>query len=82
MSEPEYDEKTCVTAGELRARGVPVPEDIPDVAWVPRASLVVKTGEAKMGDEPGKIVLSLAVEFTAPFRWLELSCTIEDGSAA
>jgi len=31
-----YDPGSCVTAGELRAAGVPVPAEMPDAAWAPR----------------------------------------------
>jgi hypothetical protein len=34
----EYDEVTCITAAELRWMGIAVPEDTPDVAWIPRAA--------------------------------------------
>ena len=37
--EPEYDERTCITARELRAGGVGLPEEIPSCAWVPRAAV-------------------------------------------
>ncbi len=34
-----YDEAMCITAGQLRAVGITVPEKIPDYAWVPRRSV-------------------------------------------
>lgn len=39
MTDNEYDSEKCVTAGELRQLGIPIPEGIPDVAWVPRTAL-------------------------------------------
>lgn len=77
----EYDEATCVTAGELRAVGLSIPENIPDCAWVLRSSIrislknieVVSTGPDKLADPH----IGLTVEFTQPFNWISIDFTIE-----
>lgn len=69
MSEAEYDERTCVTAGELRARGIDVPKEIPDVGWVPRESI---RGSFKAGGVEGDTLHGVTtIEFTEPFRWID-----------
>ena len=80
MSEPEYDEQTCLTAGELRSMGLVVPEEIPDVAWVPKDS--VKIGEGRnttwAGSGPRVIKVSMSIRITEPFRWVEATL-VPDG---
>jgi hypothetical protein len=39
MTEPKYNEETCIHAGELRAMGFEIDERIPDCAWVHRSAL-------------------------------------------
>lgn len=76
-----YDPSVDITAGEIRAMGWPVPEDIPDCAHTPRSSLRWKSGGAKMDEsDPGKIVFSLGLEFTMPFQWISITATIDDNA--
>jgi len=74
--EPEYDPKLHVTAAELRAAGISVPENIPDAAWVLRSSIVpaVTVHDPAKGP-PDVMSATLRLEFTAPFRWVELNVT-------
>lgn len=69
----EYDEATCITAAELRAQGWPLGDDVPDCAWVPRGSmrLAAVMPQRMEGDT---VHVTMEVEFTAPFRWVE--CTV------
>lgn len=76
MSAPEYDEVTCVTAGELRARGFDVPKDIPDCGWVSRASMRVTPGKATGDATTGRLNVDFTVDFTEPFRWVTANVTI------
>ncbi len=70
MSEPEYDEATCITAKELRAKGIAVPAEIPDPAWVRRAS--IRSNHVAVlppGSRDGKEhFVDFGVRFTEPFR--------------
>lgn len=73
----EYDPETCLTAGELRATGAHVPENIPDCAWVPRCSVVVRRPPSVDIDpiDPTIIRVDTTMEFTAPFRWIKVEAT-------
>ena len=71
----KYDAATCITAGELREVGHMIPLTIPDVAWVPRSSLVLEsnlstTSDARQGDS-GSITWDMALYIAAPFKWVE-----------
>ena len=77
----EYDEALDVTAGELRDRGVPIPESIPDCAWTPRDSLqpvVVEDLDRTPEDSASRNVrrVRLELKFEQPFRWLHVSGTV------
>lgn len=69
MSEPEYDPETCATAGELRAAGYPIPENVPDCGWIRRSAIRLgpNSGVSVKGS---RINVSLPVTFTEPFRWV------------
>lgn len=59
----EYDPGTCVTAEELRAMGLDLPETVPDCAWLPRASVKVGTGRARFDPEDrSRILVPVTVE--------------------
>jgi len=63
----DYDPKTCVTAEELRAMGVVFDADVPDCAWVPRASLVPDPGSCVLkADEPW---LKARIRVGPRFKW-------------
>lgn len=36
----DYDEVTCITAGELRSMGINIAAEVPDVGWVKRSSVI------------------------------------------
>lgn len=65
-------DQEIVTAAELRERGIPVPDQIPDVAWVPRWSVRWTDPKCELGDTPHSIRLRMTVDFLVPFRWVEL----------
>jgi hypothetical protein len=74
----EYDEVTCITAAELRWMGIAVPEDTPDVAWIPRAALRVESFKLTHATDHGATVHGTAsVTFLTPFRWVECQVTID-----
>lgn len=75
VTEPEYDERTCVTAGQLRAQGWPLPSHIPGCAWIPRGSmrLAAVLPEALDGDT---LHATMEVEFLVPFRWVDATVTM------
>lgn len=71
MSAPEYDEATCITAAELRAQGIAVDEEVPDLAWVRRDSIRYRHG-AVVREAGGRFSTTIGVEFTEPFRCIEI----------
>jgi hypothetical protein len=82
MTDEEYDEVTCITAGELRAQGFPILESIPDCGWIHRHSMRFHPGKCELyADDSTRIHVSISVEYTEAFRWIEFSITIdnEDG---
>ena len=78
MSEPEHDEQTCISAGELRGMGVAVPPDIPDCAWVPRSAIRIGPIEKSYVTEAGESRCTFGVDFVEPFRWISLDVMLED----
>ena len=77
--EGEYNERTCITAGELRAMGAQVPDSIPDCGWVPKHTM--KFGEPAVSmDEVDSMMLHVntPVTFTAPFRWVSVDIALGD----
>ncbi len=73
MPDFTVDENARVSAGELREMGVAVPEDVPDCGWVPRASLRIGDVTSASLGENGLPNLHISIEFTEPFRWVEVS---------
>jgi hypothetical protein len=73
-----YDPRTCITARELReVWGLPVPELIPDVAWIERAAMRVSLKDVQDGEAGDKnLILNFRVEFHQPFKWLEASFVV------
>ena len=77
----EYDPETCLTAVEIRALGVELPENIPDIAWVPRWAMRTELGEASDGDTPGSV--TIRISFLVPFAWIELRFQVDaDGNVS
>lgn len=75
MSECEYDERTCITAGELRALGLAIPASIPDPGWVRRASIRWLPGKCTSTAQDlreGRFSISMQAEFTEPFEWISI----------
>lgn len=79
MSE-EYDEVTCVTAGELRAMGLAVPASIPDVGWVPRSAVQITHGRPRLDADGVTLHIESTVTFAVPFRWVEAAVRVEISS--
>lgn len=73
MSIEEYDPETCVTAGELRARGITLPDSIPDVGWAPRSSVHISPCVTRI--EGDTLHVEWTVTFEEVFRWI--SCKVE-----
>lgn len=71
-----YDAKTCVTAGELRAAGFTIPDDIPNVGWVPRRS-ITWDGDVSVEEIDHKLRASVTLRFTEPFRWIMAAFKME-----
>ena len=72
----EYDPATCITAGDLRQLGFPIPEGVPDVAWVPRMAFFSAFQSAEAGPD-GSMNLKFNVRFTHPFRWIQVDFTVD-----
>lgn len=75
----EYDPATCITAGELRAVGVPVPDNIPDCGWVPRWAWTFKAepAEHQAAQSPDVISMEVSHRFSEPFRWVDVKALVE-----
>lgn len=71
----EYDEANCITAGQLRAMGAKLSETIPDCAWVPRQA--VHLGDCSAKSDGLRVNISFKCSVSAPFRWVEVSGTLE-----
>jgi hypothetical protein len=68
----------CITAGELRAMGCCIPQNIPDCAWISRASLKYNVGNAyNADDEPTVYHIPIEIDFLEPFKWIDVNITIE-----
>jgi len=76
MSEREYDACLDITAGELKALGYPIPDDIPNCAWVPRTALKVTAGKAEYGPDKDTVHFDMVLTLEVPFRWVEINFTI------
>lgn len=74
MNTPEYDPRTCITAGELRAGGATIRDEVPDCAWVPRWAIRWEP-KASLADAPGTIAVDLRAILSEPFRWIEITIT-------
>ena len=80
MSEPTYDARTCITAGELREMGVPVSKEVPDCAWVPLRAIRHIPNSVKVEDKGGgKMACEWKIEVSEPFRWVEASFLVGKG---
>ena len=74
----EYDETTCITAGELRTAGIAVPATIPDCGWVPRSSIKYGTAKASGDVAAGRLSVSIPIEFTVPFQWILVAVEVSE----
>jgi hypothetical protein len=64
-----------ITAGELRAMGYAIPDNIPDCGNIPRHSMQMRaTGGDVSGDT---LTMNLEVTFTEPFTWFEATVTVD-----
>jgi hypothetical protein len=75
-----YDPVTCVTAGELRSRGFPVPEDVPDCGWVPRTAVKTGVTDNYSMDPDGRFHTTIEVSYMEAFRWVEATFTVGKAS--
>lgn len=75
----KYDPAVHVTAGELRANGIKIPEDIPDVGFVRRDSIKheVDVGATEKQIAAGEMRATLRFDFTEPFEWVEITVPVE-----
>lgn len=68
-----------ITAGELRANGVAIPEEIPDCGWVPKSSIIIMgLDNAKI--ENNVITMDLRWIFPVPFKWVEATVELNKPS--
>jgi hypothetical protein len=63
-----------ISAGELRAAGIEVPDNIPDVAGVPRSA--VHFGKPDVTLEGDMAHISAPCTLSAPFKWISATFTI------
>lgn len=74
----EYNEHTCITAGELRDFGVKITENIPDCAWIPKYAFLLTGCDVDVDEVNG--VMRGHVEFmvSEPFRWVEANVVVDE----
>ena len=75
-TEDEYDESTCITAGQLRAMGLDIKEYIPDCAWIPRYAMKISSGKVSGDPEKGMMNAQMNFEFTKSFTWYSVDFKI------
>lgn len=68
------DASDRISAGELRALGVPISETVPDCATVERSAVHFHSKVA--GATNDTLHLDVAVSFTRPFEWVTLAAMI------
>lgn len=65
----EYDPRTCLTAGELRANGILIPGAVPDCGWIPRGGVKASSAAVTQEDvDAGILRININYEFTQPFN--------------
>lgn len=75
----EYDPAVHVTAAELRASGIPVPDNIPDLAFVRRGSIIPTASVVDVTADDtaaGRMRATLRFDFTEPFQWIEVDVVL------
>ena len=80
-NEPRYNPATCITADELRAMNIPVPDRVPGCGWMPRRAMKWRAGvpgHSKEDIAQGILNVSMEVTFTEPFRWVTATMEIEN----
>jgi len=70
-----------ISAGELRASGTRIPDDVPDCATVPRHAIKIDVLSTSFTSDH-RMIVDANVTITEPFEWIDLSVTItKDGTA-
>ena len=80
---PDYDPAYHITLDELREMGatnLPLEQDIPGCAWIPRGAMVPGTVEAQPfdPDNPQKMKVTMKMGFAEAFVW-ETTTVVVDG---
>lgn len=69
MSDEEKHARFNISAGELRAMGMPIAENIPDTAWIPRGAWDIKVKAAEAGSDASYSTnINCEITFTQPFK--------------
>lgn len=70
-----YDPATCVTAKELRAKGVQIPLEIPDPAWVPKNKVryAIHDAVTTCDEDAGRIEAVIPVHIDAEFKRIDIA---------
>jgi hypothetical protein len=72
-------------AGVLRAMGISIEPDVPDCAWIPIGSIIFGHNNPEIPDETTNqehhmMTVNYSIKFTEPWRWIEISGTIDMGN--
>jgi hypothetical protein len=67
---------TRISAGELRAIGLPIPDDVPDCAWIPRSAMLIEVTEVTA--ENGILTTHLVTRFSEPFKWVSVTGEVKE----
>lgn len=66
-----------ITAGELRAMGIPISPHVPDCGHISRSAIDLKmnpNGKTSATDD-GVLTTPLLMQITEPFQWVEATIT-------
>ena len=79
--EKKYDPELCITAGELRERGVPVPDDIPECGWILRKDFLLAvskmtTDVQTINKKERTFDMTHSIQLP-PFFWIKINGTVE-----
>lgn len=75
-----------ITAGEIRALGIPVPLEIPDCGHISRvgfaAAMAASARGANISSVDNTLSINMSLQIDEPFQWIELTVVAEKKGGA
>ena len=72
-----------ITAGEIRALGIPVPDQVPDCGNISRAGFQAALGfamsHAKLEASGHTMTMDMSIKFDEPFEWVDVTVEVTKG---